>query len=240
MAAADVGNLPKVGAGSGGDSEVVGKGPHGETLYNAEWAREPTDAELRGYLPHNLHDGWGLIMCKTIPGNRVEDCIELGQDPPGSHLASAIGRRRGSSGCVRRARTGDRWSANGSGSGSTTHSAAPADLPLRLLLRSRGRFFAQQVLADADRPGRAIGKLGPCRGGTLATLAHMVERCRVRLVPSLRGSGEVEFKVCGRTHAAYSASGASSSAAAGASPVASSADFRFTAAILPRRSCSRS
>ena len=90
MAAADVGNLPKVGAGSGGDSEVVGKGPHGETLYNAEWAREPTDAELRGYLPHNLHDGWGLIMCKTIPGNRVEDCIELGQDPPGSHLASAI------------------------------------------------------------------------------------------------------------------------------------------------------
>ena len=90
MAAADVRSLPKAGAGSGGDSEIVGKGPHGETLYNAEWAREPTSAELNGYLPHNLRDGWGLIMCRTIPGNRVEDCVELGQDPPGSHLASAV------------------------------------------------------------------------------------------------------------------------------------------------------
>jgi protein TonB len=92
MAAADVSNLPKAdaGGGSAGDSEVVGKGPHGETLYAAEWAREPTDAELSGYLPHNLHDGWGLIACKTIAGNRVEDCVELGQDPPGSHLASAV------------------------------------------------------------------------------------------------------------------------------------------------------
>jgi periplasmic protein TonB len=92
MAAADVRNLPKADAGAGGrgDSEVVGKGPHGETLYAAEWAREPTDAELSGYLPHNLQDGWGLIACKTIPGNRVEDCVELGQSPAGSHLASAV------------------------------------------------------------------------------------------------------------------------------------------------------
>ena len=53
MTAADVRNLPKAGAGAGsaGDSEVVGNGPHGETLYAAEWAREPTDAELGGYLP---------------------------------------------------------------------------------------------------------------------------------------------------------------------------------------------
>jgi hypothetical protein len=92
MAVADVRNLPKgdAGAGSAGDSEVVGKGPHGETLYAAEWAREPTDAELGGYLPRNARDGWGLIACRTIPGNRVEDCVELGQDPPGSHLASAV------------------------------------------------------------------------------------------------------------------------------------------------------
>jgi len=69
---------------------VVGHGPHGEVLYAAEWAREPTDAELGGYLPHNAPDGWGLIACKTIPNDRVEDCIELGQDPPGSHLASAV------------------------------------------------------------------------------------------------------------------------------------------------------
>jgi len=92
MAAADVRNLPKAEAGAGGrgDSEVVGKGPHGETLYAAEWAREPTDAELSGYLPHNAQDGWGLIACKTVPRNRVEDCVELGQSPPGSHLASAV------------------------------------------------------------------------------------------------------------------------------------------------------
>ena len=92
MAAADVRNLPKAGAGAGsaGDSEVVGKGPHGETLYAAEWAREPTDAELGGYLPRNVQDGWGLIACRTVAGNRVEDCVELGQSPAGSHLASAV------------------------------------------------------------------------------------------------------------------------------------------------------
>jgi protein TonB len=89
LAAADISNLAKAGAGEG-DSEVVGHGPHGEVLYAAEWAREPTDAELSGYLPHNAPDGWGLIACKTIPNDRVEDCVELGQDPPGSHLASAV------------------------------------------------------------------------------------------------------------------------------------------------------
>ena len=90
LASADVRNLPKAGAGSGGDSEVVGRGPNGETLYAAEWARHPTDAELGGYLPRNAPDGFGLIACKTIPNDRVDDCIELEQDPPGSHLASAV------------------------------------------------------------------------------------------------------------------------------------------------------
>ena len=89
MAASDIRNLPKPSPGEG-DSEIVGRGPHGELLYNAEWAREPTDAELAGYLPKNAPDGWGLIACKTIPGNRVDDCVEIGQSPPGSHLASAV------------------------------------------------------------------------------------------------------------------------------------------------------
>lgn len=89
LAAADIGNLPKAGA-SAGDSEVVGKGPHGEVLYAAEWARHPSDAELGGYLPRNAPDGFGLIACKTIPGDRVEDCVELDQEPHGSHLASAV------------------------------------------------------------------------------------------------------------------------------------------------------
>jgi protein TonB len=91
LAAADISKLPKAGAGSGaGDSEEVGRGPNGEVLYAAEWAREPTSAELQGYLPRNAPEGSGLVACKTIPGDRVEDCIELGSDPPGSHLASAV------------------------------------------------------------------------------------------------------------------------------------------------------
>lgn len=89
LAAGDLKNLPKAAPGQG-DSEEVGRGPHGEVLYAAEWAREPTDAELGGYLPRNAPDGWGLIACKTIPDNRVDDCVELGQSPAGSHLASAV------------------------------------------------------------------------------------------------------------------------------------------------------
>jgi protein TonB len=89
MAAADIRNLPKAAPGEG-DSAEVGRGPHGEVLYNAEWARHPTNAELGGYLPKDAPEGWGLIMCKTIPGNRVDDCQELDQSPRGSHLASAV------------------------------------------------------------------------------------------------------------------------------------------------------
>jgi protein TonB len=90
-AAADIGKLPKASADAGaGDSEAVGRGPHGEVLYAAEWARHPTDAELSGYLPANAPDGWGLIACRTVSGNRVEDCIEIDQSPRGSHLASAV------------------------------------------------------------------------------------------------------------------------------------------------------
>lgn len=91
MAAGDITKLPKTGDGSGSnDSEEVGRGPNGEVLYAAEWARHPTNAELGGYMPANAPDGYGLVACKTIPGNRVDDCIELDQYPHGSHLASAV------------------------------------------------------------------------------------------------------------------------------------------------------
>jgi protein TonB len=91
MASGDLANAsPSAGSGSSGDTEAVGRGPNGETLYAAEWARRPTDAELSGYLPSTAPDGFGLIACKTIPGDRVEDCIELDQEPHGSHLASAV------------------------------------------------------------------------------------------------------------------------------------------------------
>ena len=89
MAAGDIGTLAKGNSGSAGDSDVVGRGPHGEVLYRAEWARHPTSAELGGYLPRNADDGFGLVACKTIAGDRVEDCVELDQTP-GSHLASAV------------------------------------------------------------------------------------------------------------------------------------------------------
>ena len=97
MAAADIRNLGTAGgrgvtmaSNSDDDSPVVGRGPRGETLYAAEWAREPTDTELGGYLPANAPDGYGLVACRTAPQNRVEDCVELGQSPRGSRLASAV------------------------------------------------------------------------------------------------------------------------------------------------------
>jgi protein TonB len=95
LAAADIRGLPKADSGSGsgsgaGDSQVVGRCPNGEMLYAAEWAREPTDAELAGYLPHNAPEGYGLVACKTLPQNRVDDCVELENYPRGSHLASAV------------------------------------------------------------------------------------------------------------------------------------------------------
>jgi len=91
LAAADISNIAKAAQARGeGDSETVGRGPNGELLYAAEWAREPTDAELSGYIPKNAPNGSGLVACRTIPGDRVDDCIELGNDPPGSHLASAV------------------------------------------------------------------------------------------------------------------------------------------------------
>lgn len=88
MSSADISKIP-AGSGEAGDSEVVGRGPNGEALYAAEWAREPTNAELAFYMPHNRVEGFGLVACKTIPNDRVEDCQELDQTP-GSHLASAV------------------------------------------------------------------------------------------------------------------------------------------------------
>jgi hypothetical protein len=57
-AATDVGALPKAIAASSAaqDSKAVGRGPNGEVLYAAEWAREPTDAELGGYLQPKCGD----------------------------------------------------------------------------------------------------------------------------------------------------------------------------------------
>ncbi|WP_051504239.1 hypothetical protein [Sphingomonas jaspsi] len=93
MAAGDIGKLGSNAPGFGADdSPRVGTAPNGEPLYAAEWYREPTNAELGGYLPKNMPEGGGagLIACRTVAGFRVEDCVELGSDPPGSRLASAV------------------------------------------------------------------------------------------------------------------------------------------------------
>ena len=96
LAASDIARLPShsgaanPGAGSGSVSGP-GEGPGGARLYDAEWYRRPTDAELAGYLPADApHKGWGLVACKTVENYHVENCQSLGESPPGSGLARAI------------------------------------------------------------------------------------------------------------------------------------------------------
>ncbi|MDT9600699.1 hypothetical protein [Sphingosinicella rhizophila] len=99
LAASDISKFRNPGKGQGdqqasapGDSEKVGTAPNGEPMYAARWYREPTDAELGAYLPARMPPGggWGIIACKTVSGYRVEDCVELANSPPGSHLAGAV------------------------------------------------------------------------------------------------------------------------------------------------------
>ena len=84
-------------SGAGKDSSSVygpslgGGGGGGEPLYNAEWQREPTHAELAGYLPNGAPPGsWGMIACRTVEKFRVEDCRELDESTPGGGLARAL------------------------------------------------------------------------------------------------------------------------------------------------------
>lgn len=81
------------GAGSGQDSKAdygPGAGPGGARLYNAEWYREPTDAELATYLPDRRQPGWGMIACQTIERYHVDNCRILGDEPPGTGIARGI------------------------------------------------------------------------------------------------------------------------------------------------------
>lgn len=82
----------RAGSGSAGDSQRVGTAPNGQPLYAAEWYREPTNQELSAYLPRTMPEGggWGLVACRTAERFRVTDCVELGNSPPGSHLAGAV------------------------------------------------------------------------------------------------------------------------------------------------------
>lgn len=96
LASADIGRIAPSrtqgadGPNAGKDSAAAygpGAGPGGEPLYNAEWVREPTKAELAFYLPPIKESGWALIACKTVPGNRVDNCRTMGESPLGSGLS---------------------------------------------------------------------------------------------------------------------------------------------------------
>jgi hypothetical protein len=77
-------------AGDGEDSKLAygpGLGPGGMPLYRAEWYREPTNAELNGYVKKLPPDGgWALIACKTVANYHVENCQSMGESPMGSGL----------------------------------------------------------------------------------------------------------------------------------------------------------
>ena len=97
LASADIGAMhhaapPGAGAGEGaGDSKGQGQGPGGGTLYNAEWYREPTHAELSGYIqPGQAPAEWAMIACRTIEKFHVDDCRELDESPRGSGMARAL------------------------------------------------------------------------------------------------------------------------------------------------------
>ncbi|MBS0255634.1 MAG: hypothetical protein JSS36_10630 [Proteobacteria bacterium] len=97
MAAADIGHMarPEAAGGSPGDSKTAygpGEGPGGAHLYNAEWYREPSHAEIAGYLPGRgaPPGSWAMIACQTVDHYHVENCQQLGESPPGSGLSRAL------------------------------------------------------------------------------------------------------------------------------------------------------
>ncbi|PEQ10810.1 hypothetical protein B2G71_20300 [Novosphingobium sp. PC22D] len=99
FAAADISKMqgpPDTGGGAGSDGSGLamqgpGEGPGGVRLYNADWYRKPTHAQLATYMPRNgARTGWGLIACRTIEDYRVEDCQILGESPRGSGFGRAV------------------------------------------------------------------------------------------------------------------------------------------------------
>jgi protein TonB len=97
FAGADIGKLPsrdRGGAQAGSDSGAAqgpGEGPGGEQLFNADWQRRPTNAELATYMPPNAPPhGWGMVACRTIENYQVENCRQLGESPVGSGFARAV------------------------------------------------------------------------------------------------------------------------------------------------------
>jgi protein TonB len=100
FAAADIGKMRRgeqsaSGDGRSGDSSASvqgpGEGPGGERIYDAEWYRRPSRAELATYLPGAPVGSWGVIACRMIEGYHVENCRELAESP-GSGMARGMRR----------------------------------------------------------------------------------------------------------------------------------------------------
>ena len=80
-------------AGGGGNAEGTGDGPGGARVYNAEWYREPTRAEMSPYMSAargGSSGDWAMIICRTVERYHVEDCREVDESPRGSGLARAL------------------------------------------------------------------------------------------------------------------------------------------------------
>lgn len=93
LAAADISRLGGGGAGQGASSQDYGpgEGPQGQRLFRAEWVREPSRAELAGYMTeHSVRADWAEIACRTIEHYHVDNCQSLGESPPGSGLARSL------------------------------------------------------------------------------------------------------------------------------------------------------
>lgn len=100
LASADISRMPSR-ADSGGSTSGTGtssaaaygpgEGPGGVQLFDAEWYRRPTHAELSTYVPANApRTGWGMVACKTVDAYHVENCQQIGESPLGSGFARAV------------------------------------------------------------------------------------------------------------------------------------------------------
>lgn len=69
------------------DAAPIGRGPGNAAVYAGDWVRRPTAAEMDPYLSKRARTGIGVILCRTAPRNRVDDCREVGETPPGTGLA---------------------------------------------------------------------------------------------------------------------------------------------------------
>lgn len=98
LAAADISKFGSraTGQDSAGEASAAamgpGEGPGGAHLYNAEWYREPTNGELAYYLSNSgaTRANWAMIGCQTVAHYHVDNCMLLGESPPGSGLARAM------------------------------------------------------------------------------------------------------------------------------------------------------